>query len=340
MDDKTTAPAMSAEEKTKAQSGLIDTEMELVVERNRRFHFAMAFELLGYALFALVTLASAVTTADIIKAPFAVWTQPQVAGAFAFLFVMMLATLLTGRTPLVWLYGVISKTDIKGIALDFDLKGIPEPTDEIERHFRTYIERSQAAKDSAQRRPTALLFIGGGTAILGVFFFIATLPGGAFGVLPTPTSTSMSTPAPSMTAQDLWPAALQLLPRLLMLIFIQVLAGFFLKQYRAAMEDFRYYESVLRHRESQYLSYILRKEPNGNQAMLKFADELLKEREFGVLVKGQTTTTIEAQRAEGNDINAFYERIAALVTPKKDEKRTKGARAEKKKDGTAAKTAT
>src|SRR5258708_11550799 len=38
---------------------------------------------------------------------------------------------------------------------------------------------------------------------------------------------------------------------LLMLLFIQVLAGFFLRQYRAGMEDFRYYEALVRRRESE-----------------------------------------------------------------------------------------
>ena len=69
---------------------------------------------------------------------------------------------------------------------------------------------------------------------------------------------------------------MQLLPRLLMLIFIQVLAGFFLRQYRTSMEDFRYYDLVLRQREAQLLSYILRKQTGDKKAILTFAKEIME----------------------------------------------------------------
>jgi hypothetical protein len=92
---------------------------------------------------------------------------------------------------------------------------------------------------------------------------------------------------------DFWVSSIQLLPRLLMLIFIQILAGFFLRQYRSSIKDFRYYKSVLRDRERQYISYTLRKSLDDKTALLKFADEALKAQEFGRLVRGQTTEVLE-----------------------------------------------
>jgi len=71
---------------------------------------------------------------------------------------------------------------------------------------------------------------------------------------------------------------------------------------------------VLRHREAQYLSYTLRKNLDDKKALLKFADELLKEQEFGHLSRGQTTAMIEAQKAELNEFSSLYEKLAALVT--------------------------
>jgi hypothetical protein len=168
--------------------------------------------------------------------------------------------------------------------------------------------RSQDAARVAQRRPNALLFVGTIIAAAGLIFFVLTLPGSRYGFLDTPTST-----IPDLKA-DFWSSAIQLLPRLLMLIFIQVLAGFFLKQYRSSMEDFRYYESVLRHREAQYLSYTLRKKMNDRKALLFFADDLLKDREFGQLSHGQTTAAIEAQKAEVNEFSSLYERLAAILS--------------------------
>jgi hypothetical protein len=120
-----------------------------------------------------------------------------------------------------------------------------------------------------------------------------------------------------------------------MLIFIQVLAGFFLRQYRTSMEDFRYYESVLRHREAQHLSYILRRQLNDKKSLQSFADEILKDPKVGLLTKGQTTTILEAQRTAENEIATFYERVADVIFKKaasgKDDKKS-----DKKKPAVAA----
>jgi hypothetical protein len=121
-----------------------------------------------------------------------------------------------------------------------------DKSDTVKWEFQEYLHRSRAAASMAQRRPNALLFIGTIIALLGLVFFIVTLPDSRFGIVLPSTG-----PAEEITSHDVWSTGLRLLPRLLMLIFIQVLAGFFLRQYRASMEDFRYYESILRDREAQ-----------------------------------------------------------------------------------------
>jgi hypothetical protein len=89
------------------------------------------------------------------------------------------------------------------------------------------------------------------------------------------------------------------------------------------MEDFRYYESVLRHREAQYLSYTLRKKLDDKKALLKFADELLKDLEFGRIGKGQSTTVLEAQRTELNEFGTLYEKFASLFAHAEKSEKTK-----------------
>jgi hypothetical protein len=195
--------------------------------------------------------------------------------------------------------------------------------DAFEDDFATYIARSQDAARIAQRRPNALLFVGTFIAAAGLIFFVLTLPGNRYGLLD-------SIPAAISDQRDFWSSTVQLFPRLLMLIFIQVLAGFFLRQYRSAVEDFRYYESVLRHREAQYLSYSLRKNLDDKKALLKFADELLREREFGLLHRSQSTMALEAQRAETNEFGTLYERIAALIAREEPKTKKDGAAAPKK----------
>lgn len=178
----------------------------------------------------------------------------------------------------------------------------------VEDNFAVYIARSQSAAQIAQRRPNALLFVGTLVAISGLIFFVLTLPGSRYGFIDvTPTE------APNLKT-DFLSTSVQLLPRLLMLVFIQVLAGFFLRQYRSSVEEFRYYEQVLRHREAQYLSYALRKQLDDKKALLKFADDLLQHREFGRLGRGETTSAIEVQRSELNEFSSLYEKIATLIT--------------------------
>jgi hypothetical protein len=120
-----------------------------------------------------------------------------------------------------------------------------------------------------------------------------------------------------------------------MLLFIQVLAGFFLRQYRSSMEEFRYYEAVLRHREAQHLSYAIRDKMADKKALMYFANDLLKERDFGTLTRGKTTTMLEAQRAESNEFLSLYERLAAFVARKEkgERKAQKGPNDAGKKKG-------
>jgi hypothetical protein len=203
--------------------------------------------------------------------------------------------------------------------------------DPVELEFRQYLVRSGVAASTAQRRPNALLFIGTIIAVLGLLFFILTLPGSRFGILPSEVQAAQaSLPAEQSTSHDF----LQLLPRLLMLVFIQLLAGFFLKQYRASMEDFRYYESILRHREAQYLSYVLRKKSEDKKSLVSFAKEIMEDRPLGMLAKGQTTTTLEAQRIERNEFASFYEMLAelAMVAKEKATGSHRRARSKKKPD--------
>lgn len=249
-------------------------------------------------------------------------TSPALLVGGAALLVVVFAFILNGVTPLVAallklnkplfsrlvIGGGITRASEEG-ADDDTFRGTKESprVDAVEVNFAIYVRRSQEAARIAQRRPNALLFVGTIVALAGLIFFVLTLPGSRFGVLMPEGA------AANITTQDFWPVGLQLLPRLLMLIFIQVLAGFFLRQYRTSMEDFRYYESVLRYREAQYLSYTLRKRMNDERALAKFADELLKEQKIGLLARGQTTTVIETQRAEQNEFTTLYEKLAGLI---------------------------
>jgi len=225
---------------------------------------------------------------------------------------------LTGVSPIVSVVSVtqelidlVQNVSFPGISIKLDRLAeagssvdVGKTPDEVDLSFQVYLRRSQDSVAVASRRPNALLFVGTFIAFLGLVFFILTLPGSHYGFIEA---------APASPQGDLTSATMHLLPRLLMLAFIQVLAGFFLRQYRSAMEDFRYYEAILRHREAQYLSYRLRKQNGSTNSLTKFADELLKEQMVGLLPKGQTTSLLETQRSETNEFTSLLERLASLV---------------------------
>lgn len=170
-------------------------------------------------------------------------------------------------------------------------------TDVAQKAFIGFLERSREAARTAQRRPNALLFVGAIVAAVGLIFFLVTLPG------------FISATTSQIDSNELWKRLLDLIPRLLMLLFIQLLAGFFLRQYRSSMEEFRYYEAVLRYREAQFLSYLIRSTSSDKAAIERFAKEVLDDRNFGRISNEETTLVMEAQKHETNE---FKELMASV----------------------------
>jgi hypothetical protein len=98
-----------------------------------------------------------------------------------------------------------------------------------------------------------------------------------------------------------------------MLLFIQVRAGFFPRQYRAGVEDFGYYEAILRRRETEAFAYELyRAYPNDAQ-IKQYIPKLLSGQDFGLLAKGQTTMVLEAAKASENELQTTVEKILSKI---------------------------
>jgi hypothetical protein len=180
----------------------------------------------------------------------------------------------------------------------------PKPERAAVDELEEAISRSHEMVRSATRRPNALLFVGTIIAFVGLVFFLLTLPGFLTG---------------SARAADAVTNLVDLAPRLLMLIFIQVLAGFFLRQYRLSMEELRYYEAILRHREDQLSALRLIANPT-TPHVEAFANRLLSVRDFLTMKAGITTTMIEAQKLEENEFKSLYERFLEFMGRSTDNK--------------------
>ncbi|WP_210237900.1 hypothetical protein, partial [Mesorhizobium sp. M2D.F.Ca.ET.223.01.1.1] len=209
-------------------------------------------------------------------------------------------------------FGKINDEDTDTVSLgSSESLGRGKFEDEIGLRFASFLRRSREAFDQAQRRPNALLLVGTVVAILGLLFFLVTLPG----VLIKTTESYGQVPVPSqvaVSAEDISRRLLDLTPRLLMLVFIQLLAGFFLRQYRSSMEEVRYYESILRYRESQFISYLIRKKSEDG-SLKEFAQSLLENKDFIKLQQGETTLVLEAQKGEANEFKGVFETFADLL---------------------------
>jgi hypothetical protein len=332
-------PKAAEHQKPKAanhQAQKLKEQLRAEVEDRRR-SLARIFEIAGYTttLFLLMTQSyyQAFSPSGQFYLVFFLTHSSSII-ALVLLFFVTFFTVLAGETPLVVAYDALrtNQSSVKGISIESLTAGgnialsLPDarpptqlPVTEIDALFLKYLERSDAAVDGAKRRPNALLFVGTVIAFVGLVFFILTLPGSRYGfldaipALPGGSPVTVNPPQNVDLKSDFWSNAIQLLPRLLMLAFIQVLAGFFLRQYRSSMEDFRYYEGVLRYRESQYISYRIRKDLNDKTPVQKFADDLLKDRQFGTMTRSTTTATLEAQRVEANEFLSFFERVAAFM---------------------------
>lgn len=108
-----------------------------------------------------------------------------------------------------------------------------------------------------------------------------------------------------------------LAPKFGILFFIELVAFFFLRQYRAAMDEFRYYEAIKRNRE-ETLALIRIADDNG-----KPIDpiDLVKNQSFfskaGVLEKDQSSEIIESRKLEKNELDLLEKVIDVVSRSKK-----------------------
>lgn len=108
-----------------------------------------------------------------------------------------------------------------------------------------------------------------------------------------------------------------LIPKFGMLFFIEFVAFFFLRQYRSAMDEFRYYEAVARKREEVSALLGIAKDTGATIELM----ELVKNDSFfsknSILNKDQTTEIIEARRMEKGEIELLEKVVDTLAKAKK-----------------------
>jgi len=173
-----------------------------------------------------------------------------------------------------------------------------------------YAHSSQELSTRIFSRAGVYLIVGVMIAFLGlIFFYIQTAA--------TFISSAEVAAKPDQATSLLLPILVNLLPKFGVLFFIEFVAFFFLRQYRAAMEDFRYYEAIKRHREESLVLHRLAAESGKPIPPLSLVKEDAFFSRAGILNKGQTSEYVEGKKLEKSEIDLLEKIVATLSRPKK-----------------------
>lgn len=95
---------------------------------------------------------------------------------------------------------------------------------------------------------------------------------------------------------------IKVLPYAGILFFIEFIAFFFLRQYRQAMHEFRYFESIKRSRESQIFIFLSAPDSFKNEKPDEFIKQLNLFDKHGILKKDEISEVLEIEKANKNDL--------------------------------------
>ncbi|MCP4254043.1 MAG: hypothetical protein GY775_11665 [Candidatus Scalindua sp.] len=107
-------------------------------------------------------------------------------------------------------------------------------------------------------------------------------------------------------------------PRFGILFFIEFVAFFFLRQYKSAMDEFRYYEAIKRNREENLALIRFAKE---QKEKVDIFDLIMKSKFYsdaGKLAKGETTEILESKKLQKDEIAIFEKIIESVGNIKKN----------------------
>lgn len=163
---------------------------------------------------------------------------------------------------------------------------------------------SKEISEGLYTRAGVYLFIGVIIAFSGLAFFYIE------------TAKSVGIDSPTETAMSSSSSLLLMAPKFGILFFIEMVAFFFLRQYREAMDEYRYYESIKRKREENLVLMQLNSE---NDVPLSISDLLEKTTFYSDhknLQAGETTEIIESRKLSSNEIALMEKMLATMVSKK------------------------
>lgn len=227
--------------------------------------------------------------------------------------------------------------------------GKPAPTHDPrdESPFGVLLEHTEFLESRATgiyNRSTQLLTAGVLMAFIGIAVFYFSLPDTSTSSIYAPIDASdvaSTTTQAHPTAPSFWAQLAPKLPGLLrstgVLIFIEAVAWFLLKQFRSLIEDHKQFTRLYLKRANYLAAFALLRGPGTKPETTLLAAALIQEDLSGVLRTGETLEAIEKEKIEDKNpvfslFAAFLSRIpVAAADPAKGKPDGKGA--EKKGEG-------
>jgi hypothetical protein len=180
----------------------------------------------------------------------------------------------------------------------------PHKVDTVEGLLDQFSRSSGRLAERMERRTNTYLILGIGMGLIGLtvwYFSVAHLQ-------------------TKSTGEFLQQAA----PRLTILLFIELLAGYFLQQYRIGVEDFKYFLNLKHRAEGNRVTYSILSKLGDVESLRNFANSISAALPTTKLQAGETTTVLEAMKANENltlaTLKTFGDHLQDVVKLVRNEK--------------------
>jgi len=168
----------------------------------------------------------------------------------------------------------------------------------IQKRFTESLERLHQEVAALSRRGNLNLVLGivttvTGLALLGYYVFQTKPP-----------------------TDDAWLFACHFLPRLTLVVFIEVFAYFFLSLYKSSLSEIKYFQNEMTNLEAKSIALETSLTVLDKEACNKVVQELAKTERNRILLKGQTTIDIERSKISQDVVSEFVVQVLDILRKK------------------------
>lgn len=167
----------------------------------------------------------------------------------------------------------------------------------IQLNIRKSINRLTLESDSLNKRGNVNLFIGLILSIIGLGILGATLRN-------------------FPDANNFTELFINITPRTIFVILVEVFSYFFLNLYRKSLDEIKYYQNEITNLEAKYLSLKVAISLNNHKIIANTLENLIKTERNFILEKDQTTIDLEKERINSNNTNNTLQTIKDIFKSK------------------------